>query len=46
MDLPSKIDREQIAVFCQKHHLTRLALFGSLLTDRFGQDNDVAVLFE
>jgi len=46
MDLPIKIDREQIAVFCQEHHLTKLALFGSLLTDRFGPDSDVDVLFE
>ena len=46
MDLPIQIDREQIAVFCRKHHLTMLALFGSVLTDRFGPDSDVDVLFE
>ena len=33
MDLPIGIDRERIAVFCRKHHLTKLALFGSVLTD-------------
>ena len=46
MYLPIQIDREQIAVFCRKHHLTKLALFGSVLTDRFGPDSDVDVLFE
>lgn len=46
MDLPIEIDREQLAVFCRKHHLTKLALFGSVLTDRFGPDSDVDVLFE
>ena len=46
MDLPIEIDREQIAAFCRKHHLIKLALFGSVLTDRFGPDSDVDVLFE
>lgn len=44
--MPIQIDREQIAAFCRKHHLTKLALFGSVLTDRFGPDSDVDVLFE
>lgn len=46
MELPIKIDADEIAAFCRKHHLTKLALFGSVLTDRFGQDSDVDVLFE
>ena len=46
MDLPIQIDREQIAAFCRKHHLTKLALFGSVLTDRFGPDSDVDELME
>ena len=46
MDLPIEIDREEIAAFCRRHHLTMLALFGSVLTDRFGPDSDVDVLFE
>ena len=46
MDLPIEIDGERIAAFCRKHHLTRLALFGSVLTDRFGPDSDVDVLFD
>ena len=46
MNLSIDIDKEQIAAFCQKHHLTKLALFGSVLTERFGPDSDVDVLFE
>ena len=46
MELPIVIDRERIAAFCMKHHLTRLALFGSVLTDRFAPDSDVDVLFD
>jgi len=46
MDLPIQIDAERIASFCRKHHLTKLALFGSVLTERFGPDSDVDVLFE
>ena len=46
MDLPIQFEREQLAAFCRKHHLTKLALFGSVLTDRFGPDSDVDVLFE
>lgn len=46
MELPIQVDRERIAVFCRQHHLTKLALFGSVLTDRFGPESDVDVLFE
>ncbi len=46
MELPIQVDKEQLAAFCHKHHLTKLALFGSVLTDRFGPDSDVDVLFE
>ena len=46
MDLPSTVDRAEIARFCQRHHITRLAFFGSILTDRFKPDSDVDVLVE
>jgi len=46
MNLPIEIDTGVIAGFCRRHHLTKLALFGSVLTDRFGPDSDVDVLFE
>ncbi len=46
MNLPISIDQTEIAAFCIRHHLTRLALFGSVLTDHFRPESDVDVLFE
>lgn len=40
------IPKEQIAAFCRKNHIRRLALFGSVLRDDFGPDSDVDVLVE
>ncbi len=40
------IDKEKIAGFCHKHHITKLSLFGSVLTERFGPESDVDVLVE
>jgi predicted nucleotidyltransferase len=41
-----QIDRDQIADFCRKHHIKRLALFGSVLREDFRPDSDVDVLVE
>jgi hypothetical protein len=38
------IDREAVSAFCQRHHIARLALFGSVLRDDFRADSDVDVL--
>ena len=40
------IDRQKIAAFCQKHHISRLALFGSVIREDFRPDSDVDVLVE
>lgn len=40
------IDQEKIAAFCRKHHISRLALFGSALRQDFRPDSDVDVLVE
>jgi predicted nucleotidyltransferase len=40
------IDREKIAGFCRRHHIRKLALFGSVLRDDFGPESDVDVLVE
>ena len=37
---------ERIADFCRRHHIRRLALFGSVLRDDFTPDSDVDVLVE
>jgi len=36
----------EICGFCQKHHIRRLALFGSVLSDGFGPASDVDLLVE
>jgi hypothetical protein len=40
------IPLEQVALFCRRHHIRRLALFGSVLRDDFRPDSDVDVLVE
>ncbi|MCC7445979.1 MAG: nucleotidyltransferase domain-containing protein [Anaerolineae bacterium] len=37
---------EQIAAFCQRHHIRKLALFGSVLRHDFQSDSDIDVLVE
>lgn len=46
MKLPIQTDAAEIAAFCQKHHITKLAFFGSVLTERFTEESDVDVLVE
>jgi predicted nucleotidyltransferase len=36
----------QLASICQKYHIKKLALFGSVLRDDFSDDSDVDVLVE
>lgn len=38
------IPQEEIAAFCRRHHIRRLALFGSVLTGDLGPDSDIDVL--
>jgi len=40
------IDRQGLADFCRRHHIRRLALFGSVLRDDFGPQSDVDILVE
>ena len=40
------VDRERLAEFCRKHHIRKLALFGSVLRDDFHPDSDIDVLVE
>ena len=41
-----RLSREQIGEFCRKHHINRLALFGSVLRDDFTPDSDIDVPVE
>ena len=40
------IPKEKIAAFCQRNHIRRMALFGSVLRDDFTPESDVDVLVE
>jgi predicted nucleotidyltransferase len=41
-----QIDREMLVSFCRRHHIRKLALFGSVLRNDFRPDSDVDVLVE
>jgi uncharacterized protein len=40
------VPKGKIADFCRKHHIRKLALFGSVLREDFRPDSDVDVLVE
>ncbi|MCD6415481.1 MAG: nucleotidyltransferase domain-containing protein [Planctomycetes bacterium] len=46
MPVQLAVDQHEIAGFCRRHHIRRLALFGSVLSKDFGPDSDVDVLVE
>lgn len=40
------IPQSELADFCERHHILRLSLFGSVLRDDFTAESDVDVLAE
>jgi predicted nucleotidyltransferase len=38
--------KDQIAEFCRRHHIRRLAVFGSALREDFGPESDIDFLVE
>ena len=40
------INSDAIKSFCQRHHISRLAFFGSVLRDDFNKDSDIDVLVD
>ena len=40
------ISKSDLMDFCQRHHIRKLAIFGSALRDDFGPDSDVDFLVE
>jgi hypothetical protein len=42
--VPISLRGQDIESFCEKHHITYLALFGSILTPRFSKKSDVDIL--
>jgi len=41
-----RIPKTKINQFCESHHIDKLALFGSVLTNQFHESSDVDVLVE
>jgi predicted nucleotidyltransferase len=41
-----QLDTEFVSEFCKRNNIRKLALFGSVLTDRFRPESDVDVLVE
>jgi predicted nucleotidyltransferase len=46
MSLRLAVDQAQLAAFCRRHHISRLAFFGSVLREDFGPASDVDVLVD
>jgi len=46
MSVQIAVPHGEIAAFCRRNHIRRLALFGSVLRDDFRPDSDVDVLVE
>ncbi|MCC7446952.1 MAG: nucleotidyltransferase family protein [Anaerolineae bacterium] len=40
------ISQDEISAFCERHHIRKLALFGSILRSDFRPDSDIDVLVE
>jgi hypothetical protein len=40
------IPQKELTVFCERNHIRKLSLFGSILNERFGPDSDIDVLVE
>ena len=41
-----EFSQKELAAFCRKHHIRKLAFFGSVLRDDFRSDSDIDVLVE
>jgi predicted nucleotidyltransferase len=46
MELKVQIPQKFLKEFCTKHHIIKLALFGSVLTNQFSETSDVDILVE
>ncbi|MBW4647251.1 MAG: nucleotidyltransferase family protein [Kastovskya adunca ATA6-11-RM4] len=44
--LPVAIPKKEIEQFCQRHHIRKLSLFGSVLRDDFTPESDIDFLVE
>jgi hypothetical protein len=44
--LPVEIPHQAVVAFCERNHVRKLSLFGSVLTDRFRDESDIDMLVE
>ena len=44
--LTDHITRDELKNFCQKHHITKMSLFGSAIRDELKPESDIDVLVE
>ncbi len=44
--MPIRVPQAALEEFCRRHHIRRLAFFGSVLRKDFGPESDVDVLVE
>ena len=44
--LKIKVPRKELAEFCRKNHIRRMAFFGSVLREDFRPDSDIDILVE
>lgn len=41
-----QLDQSKLAAFCQRHHIMRLSVFGSVLREDFRPESDIDILIE
>jgi predicted nucleotidyltransferase len=41
-----QVDKDRLADFCRRGHITRLSFFGSVLRDDFNSESDIDVLVD
>lgn len=46
MNKAISIQKEKVAEFCKKHHIQRLAIYGSVLRSDFRPESDIDVLVD
>lgn len=46
MKQPAVVDQNRLEVICERYHIRKFALFGSVLRDDFDTESDVDVLVE
>jgi len=44
--LPIALSKEEVIAFCQRHHIRKLLLFGSVLREDFTPESDIDFLVE